>query len=98
VIFVTFLTKLSGFTPVTHLEWIPIFEWCIVKCGSKNRHQKDMCLKEIGKHIQNLLTILDLIVSIIGGLCDQGMAPWLSPFDLHIDLGRPWAGSKFLCD
>ena len=47
-----------------------------------------MCLKEIGMHVQILLTILDLIVNIIRGLCAQGMAPWLSPFDLHIDLGR----------
>ena len=22
-----------------------IFEWCVVRCGSKKRHQKDMCLK-----------------------------------------------------
>jgi hypothetical protein len=24
----------------------PIFEWYVVMCGSKNWHQKDMCLKE----------------------------------------------------
>ena len=86
--FVKFLTKLSGPTPVTYLERTPIFEWCMVRCGSNNRHQKDMCLKEFGMHVQNLLTILDLIVNIIGGLCDQGMAPWLSPFELHFNLGR----------
>jgi len=32
----------------THLKWTPIFEWCVVRYGSKNGHQKDMCCKEIG--------------------------------------------------
>ena len=26
-----------------------------VRCESKNGHQKDMCLKEIGLHAQNML-------------------------------------------
>jgi hypothetical protein len=30
------------------------------------RYQKDICLKEIGLHAQNLLTIVVLIVNIIG--------------------------------
>jgi hypothetical protein len=30
---------------VTHLKRMPILEWCVVGCGSKNRHHKDMCLK-----------------------------------------------------
>jgi hypothetical protein len=25
---------------VTHLNQIPIFEWCVVRCGSKNGYQK----------------------------------------------------------
>lgn len=45
--------------------------WCVVKCGSKNRHQEVMCLKEVGKCAQNDdLTILGLIISInvvVGG-------------------------------
>ena len=39
----------------------------MVRCGSKNGHQKDMCLKEIGLRAQNMLTILGSIVNIIGG-------------------------------
>ena len=30
---------------VTLLKRMPIFEWCVVGCGSKNRHHKGMCLK-----------------------------------------------------
>ena len=53
--------------------WTPIFERCVVRFGSKNRHstglKKDiMCLKEIGSHAQNMLTILGSIVNIIGGI------------------------------
>ena len=28
--------------PVTYLNQIPIFEWCVFRCGSKNGHQKDV--------------------------------------------------------
>jgi hypothetical protein len=28
--------------------WTPIFEWYVIRCGSKNIHQNYMCLKEIG--------------------------------------------------
>ena len=43
---------------VTFLNERPIFEWCVVSCGSKNEHQKEMCLKEIGLCAQNVRTIL----------------------------------------
>ena len=37
-------------------------------CGFKNRYQKkDMCLKEIGLHVQNILTNLSSLVNIIKG-------------------------------
>ena len=45
----------------------PIFEWCVVKCGSKNRQQKDKCLKQIGLRAHNLVTILSSVVNIVGG-------------------------------
>ena len=32
---------------VRFLDRTPVFEWCVVKCGSKNKHCKDMYLKEI---------------------------------------------------
>ena len=35
---------------ITHLNRTPIFEWHVVRCGSKNGHPKDMCFREIGLH------------------------------------------------
>ena len=40
----------------------------MVECECKNGYQKNMCLKEIGLHTPNLLTILGSIINIIGGL------------------------------
>ena len=54
----------------------------MVRCGSKNGHQKDLCLIKIGLHAQNLLTILDSTINIIGGgLYDDLM----KKEDLHFD-------------
>ena len=39
----------------------------MVRCGLKNIYQKDMCLKEIGLHAQNIVIILGSIVNIIEG-------------------------------
>ena len=44
----------------------PIFEWYVVWCGSKNGHQKDMRLKEIGLRAQNMITFLSSIGNQIG--------------------------------
>ena len=50
----------------TIIFWTPILEWHVVKCGSKNGHQRDMCLKEIqALHAQNMLTILSSIINMI---------------------------------
>lgn len=49
------------------IMWTPIIEWFIVRCGSKNGYQKDMCLKVIGLCAHNILTILGSIVYMIGG-------------------------------
>ena len=46
--------------------WTPIFEWHVVRWGSKNGHQKYMYLKEIGLRAQNMLTILGSLVNMIG--------------------------------
>ena len=32
-----------------------IFKWCVVRCGSKNAHKQDICLKEYGLRVQILL-------------------------------------------
>ena len=52
---------------VTYLNWTPILEWYVVRCGSKSRNQKDLCLEEIRLHAQNMITILGSIVYKIGG-------------------------------
>ena len=57
--------KLSGPNSVISLKWTLEFEWCAVECGSKNGHQKDMCLKAIDLLVHNLLTTLNLIISVI---------------------------------
>jgi hypothetical protein len=31
-----------------------MIDGCVVKCGSTNKHQKDMCLKKIQLHAQNV--------------------------------------------
>ena len=38
----------------------------MVRCGSKNRRQQDVCWKEIGQGAQSLLTILNDAINIIG--------------------------------
>ena len=57
------LSKVSWPNLVTYIKYQPIFEWSVVRCGSKNRHQKDIYLKEIGLCAQNLLAILSSIVN-----------------------------------
>jgi hypothetical protein len=48
--------------PIMYLNWISIFEWCEVRCGSK----KTMCLKHIEACAQNKVTITSSIANIIG--------------------------------
>ena len=51
----------------TYLHRTCILEWYVISCGSKNRHQKDMCLKYIQLHAQNMIYIPIAIINIIGG-------------------------------
>ena len=46
-------SKESGPNSFAHLKRALIFEWCVVRCGSMNEHQKDMYLKEIEPSTQN---------------------------------------------
>jgi hypothetical protein len=59
----------------------------LVRCGSKNRHQKGIvCVKGIGLCAQNLLSFLGSIVNIIGGdLYDHIMSENLC-FDNDYDI------------
>ena len=52
----------------------------MVSCGSKNGHQKDMCLKEVGICAQNDLTILGSIISINGVVGGYFVILWLQYF------------------
>ena len=53
---------------VTSLNQTTIFEWYEVRCGSKRKYQKVICLKEIGLiYIQNMMYTLGSIVKTIGG-------------------------------
>jgi hypothetical protein len=49
--------------------WTHVFHWYIkfiLRCGSKNGHEKDMCLVKVRLRAQNMLTILVSIVNMIG--------------------------------
>ena len=52
---------------VTQLNWAPIVQWFKIRCAFKNVHPKDICLKEIGLLAQNMFTVLDSKINIIGG-------------------------------
>ena len=39
----------------------------MVRCGSKDGHQKDVCLKEIGLRAQTIITVLGSVVNLPGG-------------------------------
>jgi hypothetical protein len=51
---------------VPYFYWTLVFEWYVVRCGSKNKYQKNMCLKEIGLRAQNMLLIISSRVNING--------------------------------
>ena len=44
----------------TYVNWTPLCEWYVVRCGFKNGYQEDICLKEIRLCVQNMITIIDL--------------------------------------
>ena len=55
------MPKVNGPNPIADLEWTPIFKWCVLRCGSKNGCQKNVCFKKIGLRVPNLLAILGSI-------------------------------------
>ena len=63
----------SMFTPsidvpnsITYLNQTPIFEWYVVRCGTKNGYQKDV-FERVRLGAQNLITILGSQINIIRG-------------------------------
>ena len=47
--------------------WTSTFEWYMVRCGSKNKHQKGMSFKGIILCVQTILINLGSLVNIIWG-------------------------------
>ena len=64
---------------------MPIYEWYVVRCGSKNGHQNDMCLKEIGLHAQNMLTILGSMGEDVNTIGWRPILPLSEHENLHSD-------------
>ena len=52
-------SKVDNPHSVTFLIEVPIFEWYMIWCGSKNGYQKDTCSKEIGLLAQNMINVLN---------------------------------------
>ena len=53
--------KVSEPNLVTHLKWTPIFECCMVRCGSGTNTKKTYVLKRLDSFVHNLFIILDII-------------------------------------
>ena len=51
----------------TRTIWTFIFKWYVVRCGSKNGHQNDTWLKDIGLCAQNMLSILGSLINLFKG-------------------------------
>lgn len=49
-----------------------IYEWCVDRCGSKNKRQNTCVLNEIGLRAHIMLIILDSIVNMIGDWVERG--------------------------
>lgn len=58
---------------------IPMFEWFVVWCGSKNGYKKDMCIKREWIACSGFVAILCSIVIII----EEGGGEALRPFNEH---------------
>ena len=46
--------------------WTHMFEWCVVRCGSKNGQWKNMWINKSRLHAQNVLSILGSMVNVNG--------------------------------
>ncbi len=57
--------KVSEPNSVTNHKQALIFDWSVVRSGSRKGHHNDMCSKEIGLRAQNKLIVQGLVVNII---------------------------------
>ena len=64
---VMLLTRLTrphvGCCSVTFVDRTPIFDWCVVRRGSKNGHLEDTCFKEISLRLHILLILIPLSIA-----------------------------------
>ena len=51
-----------------------LFQCYVVRCGFKNWHQKDTCLREVGVHVQIMIIVLGSIINGQGDLYDHLMS------------------------
>ena len=52
---------------ITYLDWTLIFGWYVVWCGTNNLYQKDICLREFGLCIENMVINLGSIINVNWG-------------------------------
>ena len=50
-----FWTQVCRCYSIAFLNRTLMFNWCVVRWGSKNKHHKIACIKEIGLHVQILV-------------------------------------------
>lgn len=74
------MTRVSGPTSGTYLNWPPIFEWCVARCRSKNRHQEDMCWK-IDLTTCSKTILCSIVITNWRDLCGPSYGSLLVDFD-----------------
>lgn len=61
--FSTIYMKMDVPNSVAYATQTPLFKWYVLRHGSKNIFQKDMCLQNTERCAQNMITILSSIVN-----------------------------------
>lgn len=57
--------KVSGYNSITYPNQVLVFEWCMISCGSKNRHPEEKFLQEIKLYAHICINFLGTIVNVI---------------------------------
>ena len=80
------VTKVDVLKSNKVLIWTPVFEWYVARCRSKNGHQKDMRIKEIGLRAQNMPTILGSRLNRQHNWGERGhIWPFNEHYNVHFD-------------
>ena len=59
--------EVCGCYLVTFPNQTPIFDWCVFRWGSKNKHHEDTSLKEVGLHLKKLSFTPHSVGAELGG-------------------------------